>query len=101
MARLIGSQHVFYAESGFSAITTMDRGTTPCSHSIVRSSAGDLNAFIVLDISKDWRFEGGNYGGTKFYASSPIMARAALGDSTQEFYPVVSDTFIASSLVPN
>lgn len=36
----------------------MDRGTTPCSHSMLRATAaesGKQETFVVLDLSKDWR----------------------------------------------
>lgn len=60
----------------------MDRGTTPCTHSNLKASTGDDSAFAVLDLAADWRWRNGNFGGSRFYASAPIMANGPLGDST-------------------
>lgn len=58
----------------------MDRGTTPCTHSNLKASTGDDSAFAVLDMAADWRWRNGNFGGSRFYASAPIMAGGPLGD---------------------
>lgn len=63
-------------------LAQMDRGTTPCTHSNLKASTGDDTPFIVLDLAADWRWRNGNFGGSRFYASAPIMAHGPLGDST-------------------
>lgn len=68
------------ANKGMS-VSVLKRANTACSHATVKSSTGSREAFVLCDLSKDFRFETNDFAGARFYASAPIYGSVPFGDS--------------------
>ncbi|GAA5914425.1 hypothetical protein JCM6882_008232 [Rhodosporidiobolus microsporus] len=85
-------QQVFLADSSCTFLEksdTVPRELTCCSHAQLKfSSTNTTDPLVILDFAKDWRFNKNGFGDYKsgFYAASPIMLPAPLGDDA-EAYP--------------
>ncbi|GAA5831844.1 hypothetical protein JCM11251_003906 [Rhodosporidiobolus azoricus] len=76
----------FLADAGCTFLEDTDmipRELTCCSHAQLKFSTDKTtDPLVVLDFAKDWRFKNNGFGSYKsgFYAASPIMLPAPLGD---------------------
>ncbi|GAA6061930.1 hypothetical protein JCM10212_001498 [Sporobolomyces blumeae] len=84
---LVDRDHqLFLAKQGFlppDQVSIVDRQEACCSHTILKAcSTGGRDPLVVLDFSKDWRFQTNTFGdhGSGFYAAAPILLPSALGD---------------------